>query len=166
MSLVELHKAFTRFYNTHKDEVYGYILVRVSFDEATSADIVSDIFIKAYDSFDLTIVNTRSWIFTISKNTLIDYYRKSKTQSWEISDLDKMSDEDDTIYHQLEVELTMRQIRKHIAALSPKQKNIVESYYIHERTTTEISQDLEMKESSVRKNLSRGLKKLKRLYEE
>ena len=110
MSLFKFHKAFTCFYNTYKDEVYGYILVRANFNEDVSVDIVSDIFIKAYGNFDLTILNLRAWIFKISKNTLIDYYRKSKSQSLEISELDKLFDETEHFYHQLEVDLTMQQV--------------------------------------------------------
>jgi len=150
----------------HKNDVYGYVLVRVGFDKAVSADIMSDIFIKAYDNFDSVITSERSWIFTITKNTLIDYYRKSKSQNWEMHELDTLHDETQDSYHRLDIDLTMERVRTHIQNLSPKQKDSIELYYLHEQTTAEISQILGIREDAVRKNLSRGLKKLRKLYEE
>ncbi len=47
-------------------------------------DIVSDIFLKVYaglDRFDEAKASLSTWIYTISKNTVIDYYKKRKAVS-------------------------------------------------------------------------------------
>ena len=165
MSLFSLHNAFTHFYNAHKDDVYGYILVRVNFNEAIAEDIVRDIFTKAYTNFETGIVDEHAWIFRISKNTLIDYYKKSKSYSWESSELDALFDENEHFYHKLEIELTMNQVQKHIEKLPSKQKNIVESYYIRELSSAEIANALGITQDAVRQNLSRGIKRLRKIYE-
>jgi RNA polymerase sigma-70 factor (ECF subfamily) len=165
MSLIKIHRAFTHFYNTNKDDVYGYILARVNFNKNIAADITSDVFVKAYRNVDSDITNLRLWVFTIAKNTLIDYYRKSKSENWSSSDLDTLFDEDERFYHDLEIDLTIQEVKKHIESLSPKQKSIVKLYYLHNKTTEDISTIHEMDPAAVRQNLSRGIRALRNIYE-
>lgn len=61
-------------------KVKGYIYTRVN-DINLAEDLCSDVFLKVYeklDSFDNTKASLSTWIFTITRNTLIDYYRVRK----------------------------------------------------------------------------------------
>ncbi len=45
-------------------------------------DVISEIFLKIYaslDRFDETKASMSTWIYTITKNTVIDYYRSKRT---------------------------------------------------------------------------------------
>ena len=165
MTLFGTHQAFTDFYNTHKDEIYGYILVRVNFNHDIAADVVGDIFVKAYESFTSDIGQPRSWVFAIAKNTLIDYYRKSKSESWDPTTLDTLFDETEFFQHELEIDLTIQEVKKHIKDLPPKQRDAVELYYLQDKSTQFIAERQKINLNAVRKNLSRGIQTLRNIYE-
>ena len=63
--------------NQYADVLYSYTLPRVN-DSALAEDIVQETFLsawKARDSFKGE-ASEKSWLFTICKNKIIDYYRK------------------------------------------------------------------------------------------
>lgn len=68
-------------YREYYKKVYGYILSKIN--NATNAeDLTADVFLKAFekiDTFDETKASVSTWIYTITKNTLIDYYRTRRT---------------------------------------------------------------------------------------
>lgn len=64
-------------YESYHSKVQNFILSKVN-DMYLAEDICSDVFIKVYEKYD-TFNDSKSslstWIFTIARNTLIDYYR-------------------------------------------------------------------------------------------
>ncbi len=68
-------------YREYYKKVYGYILSKIN--NATNAeDLTADVFLKVFekiDTFDETKASVSTWIYTITKNTLIDYYRTRRT---------------------------------------------------------------------------------------
>ena len=66
-------------------------------DKNNAPDIIQDVFIKIWkklDSFDTSKSSFKTWIFTITKNTIIDFWRKNKIPGGEkkifsFSDLEK-----------------------------------------------------------------------------
>ncbi len=71
---------FVRMYEEWFPKVYNYIFYRLLSKELTE-DIVSDVFLKVVSHlsrFDPAKASFGTWIFTIARNTLTDFYRKSK----------------------------------------------------------------------------------------
>ena len=68
---------FIEFYDQYYKQVYRYVYVKVGNNWDTD-DIVSDIFRKAYEKFATVEENYASWIFTIARNSIIDFYRQKK----------------------------------------------------------------------------------------
>jgi len=67
----------TEIYETYHSKVQNFIYSKVN-DMYLAEDICSDVFIKVYekyDRFDESKSSLSTWIFTIARNTLIDYYR-------------------------------------------------------------------------------------------
>ena len=67
-------------YKDYRDKVSGYINRRLN-GNPDAEDLVSEVFLKVYekfDSFDQSRASVSTWIYTITKNTLIDYYRTSR----------------------------------------------------------------------------------------
>lgn len=64
-------------YESYHSKVQNFIFSKVN-DMYLAEDICSDVFIKVYEKYD-TFNDSKSslstWIFTIARNTLIDYYR-------------------------------------------------------------------------------------------
>ena len=68
-------------YREFHGKVYGYINAKIN-NVHTAEDLTSVVFVKVYekiDDFDRTKASLSTWIYTITRNALIDYYRTRKT---------------------------------------------------------------------------------------
>lgn len=61
----------------YADQLYGYTLQRIN-DRAQAEDIVQETFLSAWKARDTYKgeASEKSWLFTICKNKIIDYYRR------------------------------------------------------------------------------------------
>ena len=69
-----------KLYAEYHDKVFGYILNHTSHRE-DAEDLTGDVFLKAFrsiESFDDSKASVSTWIFTIMRNTLTDYFRRSR----------------------------------------------------------------------------------------
>ena len=67
-------------YAQYSSKVMGYIHARVR-NRADAEDLCSDVFEKIQrklEDFDPSKASVSTWIFTITRNTVIDYFRRSK----------------------------------------------------------------------------------------
>ena len=89
----------TEIYNEYYQKVRNYILSKINnFHEAE--DLCSNVFVKVYkniDKYDSSKSSISTWIFTITRNTLIDYYRAKKIHV-ELDENIAIKDDDDTIF--------------------------------------------------------------------
>ncbi|MDX5481444.1 MAG: sigma-70 family RNA polymerase sigma factor [Hymenobacteraceae bacterium] len=73
------------FWLEYKDMVRDYILKQVK-NEALAQDLTQEVLLKVYRFCHTRsgVKNKRSWLFEISRNTIVDHYRReSKTESYE-----------------------------------------------------------------------------------
>ena len=72
-----------KIYLEFKNKVSAYVAGKgISGHEAE--DIVADVFLKVYknlDRYDETKASLSTWIYTITKNTVIKYFRSRKTHT-------------------------------------------------------------------------------------
>ena len=70
---------FARMYDEYFDDVYRYVYVKTG-NRWDAEDIVSETFRKAYEKFSSLQEGTKSksWLLTIARNNVIDFYRKKK----------------------------------------------------------------------------------------
>ena len=67
-----------RLYTGYKDKVLSYIRSRI-FNLSDAEDLCEDVFVKAFgaaDSYDPAKASAGTWLYSITKNTVIDYCRK------------------------------------------------------------------------------------------
>ena len=67
-------------YTQYSSKVTGYIYTRIR-NRADAEDLCADVFEKVYrkiGEYDRTKAALGTWIFTITRNTVIDYYRRTK----------------------------------------------------------------------------------------
>ncbi|MDO4940393.1 MAG: sigma-70 family RNA polymerase sigma factor [Erysipelotrichaceae bacterium] len=129
-----------KIYEDYYLRVRNYILSKINnFEEAQ--DLCSDVFVKVYDKLDTFDKNKSSistWIFTITKNTLIDYYRSNHVEL-ELNDniqyeVDE-DDEDDDIC----TPDNLDKLAEALKMLSDKERFVIVSYYYSGKTLKEIS---------------------------
>lgn len=70
---------FINLYDQYYDDIYRYVYLKTG-NKWDSEDIVSEIFRKAYENKKRLqdVHNTKAWIMSIARNTVIDFYRKKK----------------------------------------------------------------------------------------
>lgn len=81
-------------YTQFHDKLQWFILEKVN-DTYLAEDLCSDVLMKVYDkydSFDESKASLSTWIYTIARNTLIDYYRGRKVFEEVPEDVDSESD--------------------------------------------------------------------------
>ena len=79
---VSKREVFAELYNEFMPKVFQYIHYKVS-DQQLTEDLTSTVFEKALGNFDKYSSDKgafSTWIFSIARNTLIDYYRTNKVK--------------------------------------------------------------------------------------
>lgn len=64
-------------YTAYSEKVRGYVFGKVA-NRHDAEDLVSDVFLKAYEkypTFDADRASVSTWLYTITRNTVIDYFR-------------------------------------------------------------------------------------------
>ena len=86
-------------YLEYKDKVFGYVKNHVNSIE-DAEDITSEIFIKIYsklDTYDESKASLSTWIYSMTSNTVIDFYRTNHIHSEIPEDLTNESTIEDEV---------------------------------------------------------------------
>lgn len=154
------HALFLKYYGETKDKVFTYLMVRLKFDRATSEDLLMDIVLKAYESFDRFDSQKgtfSSWVFRIAHNHLVNYWRDRK---------DSLPlDEEVNATTEIEIEPTdSPALYKVLALLSDAEREIIILRYLQDLSTEEIAEMTGKNPGAVRTGLSRALHQFKTFY--
>jgi RNA polymerase sigma-70 factor (ECF subfamily) len=152
---------FIGHYNQFKDKIYNYILYRTGFDRDLAEDLTSEVFIKAFKSFESfdKELNFQAWIFTIARNHLINHYRASK-KTVPLEDMENvLQTKSDELGQKLEVERILDIINR----MDDSDKDPLLLRYSDGLSNTEIASVLEKDEGAVRTQISRSLVKLRKI---
>ena len=138
-------------YTQYKDKVFGYVRNHVNSIE-DAEDITSDIFVKIYskiDTYDETKASLSTWIYSMTSNTVIDFYRTNHIHSEIPEDLtDDKSTVEDEILNNESLELLADALTK----LPQEQMDIIVLRYY---------KGLTLQEVAAKMNLSYGVTKLR-----
>ena len=145
-------EAFAELYEKYFPQVYGMIFARLK-DVTAADDVVSEIFMKValnLDSHDKKYAFS-TWLFTIARNTLADYYRRQIRrfeESW-----DEFLEREAPISEQPEEKLLASErtekLLRAMSKLDERQRRIIELKYWSELSNVEISEILGLSASNV-----------------
>lgn len=152
-------QAFQTIYTRHAGRVFEYLKKKVSPDLAQ--DLLQESFEKLHRNRDK--YNSQypflPWIFTISRNVVIDYYKKAESK------LVKASCSSDDFIESLSAPLLENSSNMDISdvlrALPIAQKRAIELRYMNDWSFAQIATELETSEDNIRQLVSRGIKKLR-----
>lgn len=68
-------------YTEYRDKVSRYVFCKLR-NKNDAEDLVSEIFLKVYenlDTFDASLASVSTWIYTITRNAVTDYFRSNRT---------------------------------------------------------------------------------------
>ena len=155
------HDAFAELYDLFATGIYRYVAFRVP--DAIAEDLVSDIFVKAWEKLDSYKgrkgIPFSSWLFRIAHNTVIDSYRTHK-QSEELTEVH--IDEDRWNDPELKIQQDIQSVilRQAMNKLPKRYREILLMSFMSDLSNTEVARALKVREGSVRILKHRALKKL------
>ncbi|HCF82640.1 MAG TPA: hypothetical protein DER68_01325 [Ruminococcaceae bacterium] len=151
-------------YKDYKNKVFGYIFNRIH-NHADAEDLTSEVFTKVvshFDSFDPEKASPSTWIFVITRNTLIEHFRKQRVTE-DIEEL-QIPVEDEPV-DKLVMEERQEILAKALTELPEKMRDIIVARYYHGFRFAKIGEMMDMSEANARVTHLRALAKLKEILE-
>ena len=161
--------SFETIYNRFYTPVYRFLLKRLP-NKELSEDLTSEVFytcLKNFSKYDPSKAAIATWIYTIAKNKLKNYFRDRKEVfSIEYKDFSNAfsyeADMDEAIF--------LTQMNTHLIAsfetVSERERKIIELRYLSGFTSDEIAKEVGTSAGNVRVILTRTLKKLNKYFED
>ncbi len=152
---------FIKLYEKYVDKIYRFIYYKTQHKE-TAEDITSSAFLKAlesFGSFDPEKASFQTWLYTIARNSVIDFYR-SRKPALNIEDVWGLSKEED-IERDLDTAQKLREVEKYLKKLKPEQREIVVLRVWEELSYKEIAQITGKNEGTCKMSFSRSIKQLR-----
>lgn len=148
-----------RLYKEYRGKVLSYIRSRVNCLQ-DAEDLCEDVFVKAFSSsadYDAEKASPGTWIYTITRNTVIDYYRKVRPT---VEIPEDLADDDTPEESVIGAEL-LEQLAKALEGLPEDLTEIIVLCYYDRLPLTEIAAKLNMSYGMVKIRHQKALKLLR-----
>ena len=158
--------AFGELYERYYARVYRYVYHRVG-NASDAEDITAVVFMNALEglpSFQPRRSGFAPWLFRITRNTVVDHYRKGRKQS-SLDDMAHHAVEGDPVSHVLGNERN-EELGRLVQHLSLEQREVVLLRYAGDLSLSEIAVTLKKNEPAIRMLLHRGLRRLKAVMDD
>ena len=152
---------FAEVYEQEYSYLYNYVYMQVMHRENTE-DLISEIFMRAmthYDGFDPSKASVRTWLCTIARNCLIDYFRKNgrrKTENLDDAPEPSAVDEYDILKNPIN-----KEVYRLLEHLSDDERELLSMIYVQELKNPQIGEILGINAKAVSERHRRLLAKLR-----
>jgi RNA polymerase sigma-70 factor, ECF subfamily len=151
--------AFSELYDAYIRKIYDFVYYK-TLNKETAEDIVSLVFLKVWQNIKRYQENSFSaWLYTIARNSVIDFYRQNKNYR-DIDDCWDLASEDDFI-SKLDNGLQFKKIREAMFCLKSLERDIIIMRFWQDLTFFEIAKRLGKSEGAIKMSLKRALDKIK-----
>ena len=152
--------SFEHYYRESYSLVYNYVLRRTS-NREVAEDVVSEAYLRAarfYDRFDPTRAKFSTWVISIARNCISDYYDREVVTA----PIDEVPEgvfaQEDTQVDQLD-DITV--LQKLLSMLDEEEKELIYLKYYEGKRNVEIAEALGMNASTVSTKLARAIAKMR-----
>lgn len=158
--MTELQKA--ELYENFQGKVLRYLQSKLT-DYALAEDLCADVFLKVYeklDTFDETKASLSTWIYTITRNTLTDYFRTRRV-------FDEVPEElsgGDTPEEELCRNEMLETLADALEALDERQRDIIIFHYYSGMTLTAIAERMGISYAYVKVLHNKALSAMKKRF--
>ncbi len=164
----DLKLKFDEIYSKESDAVYRFCLLRTS-DREIALDFTQDTFMRFWNVLrDLErkpVKNHRTFLFTIARNLIIDWYRKKKSLSLEAlmegADGEGATGFEPALVGSVETKVEAEYLIRKIENLSEPYRHAVYLRCVEELKPREIAQILDESVNVISVRISRGLRQLR-----
>ncbi len=167
MSIEALKKKFTDIYNQESDAIFRFCLIRVS-DREKALDLTQETFVRLWNHMTSKkeITNQKAFLFTIARNLVIDWYKKTKSislESLEDEEGNPLEVADENSFKQIEFDAEVKRAFLLINNLPPQYREVVYLRFVEDFTPSEIAEILGLSSNAVSIRLTRGVEALRKL---
>lgn len=158
-------EAFAEIYRLFFKKIYNFIFYRVSHKE-TAEDLAEDVFIKAFAKMDgVKDPDTfEGWLYQVSRNRVIDYYRQKKT-TVALEDVENTLEYETNVIDSVNLDQQQKKLLKLIKELGAEQQVVIKLKFYEDLTNQEIAALLKKSEGAIRVIQHRALARLQELME-
>lgn len=149
-------------YNNYHKKVLSYLNGKVN-DSYLAEDLCADVFLKIYeklDSFDETKASISTWIFTITRNTLTDYFRTRRVYDEIPEELPGESDIEEN-YCQNEM---LDDLADALEALPERERDLIILHYYSGKTLKEVAEQMDISYAYVKVLHNKALSAMKKFF--
>ena len=156
---MESAMTYEQVYQNYNRKVMNYIRPRIN-NPADAEDLHSAVFTKVYEkfsSFDQSKASVSTWIYTIARNTLIDFFRTRRIH-------DELAEEDiveEDAFQGILNEETLDELAKALDQLADREREIIILHYYYNKQLKEIAVKLRMSYSNCKLVHNKALMKLR-----
>lgn len=169
MDLKAKQEYFKGIYEVMVNKIFRFVLLRVGGREE-ALDITEEVFYKfwqaVYNGEQIDLPNP--FLFKIARHKVIDWYRKSKSDSLERLMENKETDYsekfqimDEGAFEKLEISAEARYIVSSLQKLGAEYQEVVQMRFVDGLSTQDIAETLNITPNAVSLRLNRGLQKLR-----
>lgn len=160
---------FQTLYKHYKHPIYNFFCQRINYDTSAAEDLTQDAFTKIYQNINKIndYCRIKSWIYTIAKNTYIDYCRRNLNNPFQNTTLDlnsvTLTTDENLPLHKLlhnELELSLNDIYK---ALPPKYFRAIFLHEYENYTYAQSARIMNLSLAAYTSLLNRARMKLKKI---
>ncbi len=159
-------------YNLYSKKVMSYIRSRIT-SQSIAEDLHSEVFLKVcakIDDFDESKSSVSTWVYTITRNTVIDYFRTNRATCEIDENIGFMCDSADStdtaeVFSGIESKEELEELAKALERLSERERDIIILHYYSGITLKEVGEKLGCSYSTVRLTHNNALMKLKKILE-
>lgn len=168
---------FDKIYKEYKGQVINVIRMNVKSNEQIE-EIANDVFIKVWEhlkEYDIEKAQFNTWLFHITKNKVIDYFRQSGIKSQRFVSVDNFTDANgepinvgnffsgtEEANHLVENNELAEETEKAFESLKPNYRMVAEMYLRQDRSYKEIAEILDIPMSNVKVTLMRAKEMLQK----
>ena len=157
------YEAFTCLYGRHSGRVFQYLKTKTS--PHVAPDLLQEVFLKIHRSREQysSQYPFLPWLFTVARNTAIDFFKNSQTK------LASASDSGELLLGRLVAEAenfenaSKNDLAAVLISLPDAQKRAIELRYLSDWTFEKIAEEMKTSPENSRQLISRGLKKIRSL---
>lgn len=159
--------AFGLLYDKYQPQIYRFVYLKVSHREAAE-DLTHQVFLNAWqkiENYKFRGFPFSSWLYSIARNQIIDYYRVQKTNisSEEAIELEVELTVENPIAKNIDNNLDKEKVRRAIKKLKAEHQNVVILRFIEELSVRETAAAIGKTPLAVKLIQHRAVKNLKKI---
>ncbi|MBR6351698.1 MAG: sigma-70 family RNA polymerase sigma factor [Firmicutes bacterium] len=152
-----------KLYTEYRGKVLGYIRSRIN-NRDDAEDLCEDVFVKVFaagDRYDSEKASPGTWIYAITRNAVIDYFRKSRPSEELPEDLSSDELPEDGV---LKREM-LEELAAALEGLPPDLTDIIVMRYYDRMPLTDIAEKLSLSYGAVKLRHQKALDMLRRVMD-